>query len=130
MIIILTRKGNVFVNEKNCERIIYNRETKTVEIVTMIECKEHTEKISSVEYVRYVSDMHDENFDTETEYFDKLEKIREAWEDMRYTAYRVKNEIVIEKLDERKLEKITEILNDWCGKIMRWENIIKNSEKE
>ena len=74
MIIILTRKGNVFVNEKNCERIIYNRETKTVEIVTIIECKEHTEKISSVEYVRYVSDMHDEDFDTETEYFDKLEK--------------------------------------------------------
>ena len=106
MIIILTRKGNVFVNEKNCERIIYNRETKTVEIVTIIECKEHTEKISSVEYVRYVSDMHDEDFDTETEFFDKLEKIREAWEDMRYTAYRVKNEIAIEKLDERKLEKI------------------------
>ena len=130
MIIILTRKGNVFVNEKNCERIIYNRETKTVEIVTIIERKEHTEKISSVEYVRYVSDMHDEDFDTETEYFDKLEKIREAWEDMRYTAYRVKNEIAIEKLDERKLEKITEILNDWCGEIMRWENIIKNSEKE
>ena len=129
MIIILTRKGNVFVNEKNCERIIYNRETKTVEIVTIIECKEHTEKISSVEYVRYVSDMHDEDFDTETEYFDKLEKIREAWEDMRYTAYRVKNEIAIEKLDERKLEKITEILNDWCREIMRWENIIKNSEK-
>lgn len=130
MIIILTRKGNVFVNEKNCERIIYNRETKTVEIVTIIECKEHTEKISSVEYVRYVSDMHDENFDTETEYFDKLKKIREAWVDMRYTAYRVKNEIAIEKLDERKLEKITEILNDWCGEIMRWENTIKNSEKE
>ena len=107
-----------------------NRETKTVEIVTIIECKEHTEKISSVEYMRYVSDMHDENFDTETEYFDKLEKIREAWEDMRYTAYRVKNEIAIEKLDERKLEKITEILNDWCREIMRWENTIKNSENE
>ena len=83
MVIITTRKGDVFVNEKSCARVDFNRETKTVTIVTKIAYKVQTETINDVECVRYVSDMHDEDYTTETSFFRELETKREAWEDMK-----------------------------------------------
>ena len=90
MVIITTRKGDVFVNEKSCARVDFNKETKTVTIVTKIAYKVQTETINEVERVRYVSDMHDEDYTTETSYLRELETTRDAWEEMRLTAYRVK----------------------------------------
>ena len=131
MVIITTRKGDVFVNEKSCARVDFNRETKTVTIVTKIAYKVQTETINDVERVRYVSDMHDEDYTTETSYLRELETTRDAWEDMRLTAYRVNNAISVPKpMDERTLEDAKESLANWCKKIERWENEIHNCGKE
>lgn len=131
MVIITTRKGDVFVNEKSCARVDFNKETKTVTIVTKIAYKVQTETINDVERVRYVSDTHDEDYTTETSYLRELETTREAWEDMRLTAYRVKNAISFPKpMDERTLENTKAVLEKWCGQIERWEDEIHNCGKE
>ena len=131
MVIITTRKGDVFVNEKSCARVDFNRETKTVTIVTKIAYKVQTETINDVERVRYVSDMHDEDYTTETSYLRELETTRDAWEDMRLTAYRVNNAISVPKpMDERTLENAKESLANWCKKIERWEDAIHNYEQD
>ena len=131
MVIITTRKGDVFVNEKSCARVDFNRETKTVTIVTKIAYKVQTETINDVERVRYVSDMHDEDYTTETSYLRELETTRDAWEDMRLTAYHVKNAISFPKpMDERTLENAKESLANWCKKIERWEDAIHNYEQD
>lgn len=131
MVIITTRKGDVFVNEKSCARVDFNRETKTVSIVTKIAYKVQTETINDVERVRYVSDMHDEDYTTETSYLRELETTRDAWEDMRLTAYRVKNAISFPKpMDERTLENVKAVLEKWCGQIAIWEERIKNDEQD
>ena len=131
MVIITTRKGDVFVNEKSCARVDFNKETKTVTIMTKIAYKVQTETINDVERVRYVSDMHDEDYTTETSYLRELETTRDAWEDMCSTAYRVKNAISFPKpMDERTLENVKERLEDWCKKIARWEDAIHNYGKD
>ena len=131
MVIITTRKGDVFVNEKSCARVDFNKETKTVTIVTKIAYKVETETIDEVERVRYVSDTHDEDYMTETSYLCELETTREAWEDMRLTAYRVKNAISFPKpMDERTFENVKAILEKWCGQIAIWEERIKNDEQD
>ena len=131
MVIITTRKGDVFVNEKSCARVDFNKETKTVTIVTKIAYKVQTETINDVERVRYVSDTHDEDYTTETSYLRELETTREAWEYMRSTAYRVKNAISFPKpMDERTLEDAKERLANWCKKVERWEDAIHNCGKD
>lgn len=131
MVIITTRKGDVFVNEKSCARVDFDREKKTVTIVTKIAYKVQTETINEVERVRYVSDMHDEDYTTETSYLRELETTRDAWEEMYLTAYHVKNAISFPKpMDERTLEDAKESLANWCKKIERWEDAIHNCEKE
>ena len=131
MVIITTRKGDVFVNEKSCARVDFNKETKTVTIVTKIAYKVETETINEVERVRYVSDMHDEDYTTETSYLRELETTREAWEEMYLTAYHVKNAISFPKpMDERTLEDAKESLANWCKKIERWEDAIHNYGKD
>ena len=131
MVIITTRKGDVFVNEKSCARVDFNKETKTVTIMTKIAYKAQTETINDVERVRYVSDMHDEDYTTETSYLHELETTRDAWEDMRLTAYRVQNAISFPKpMDERTLENAKESLANWCKKIERWEDAIHNYGKD
>ena len=131
MVIITTRKGDVFVNEKSCARFDFNKETKTVTIVTKIAYKVETETINDVERVRYVSDMHDEDYTTETSYLRELETTREAWEEMYLTAYHVKNAISFPKpMDERTLEDAKERLANWCKKIERWEDAIHNCGKD
>ena len=131
MVIITTRKGDVFVNEKSCARVDFDRETKTVTIVTKIAYKVQTETINDVERVRYVSDMHDEDYTTETSYLRELETTRDAWEEMRLTAYRVKNAISFPKpMDERTLEDAKERLANWCKKVERWEDAIHNCGKD
>ena len=131
MVIITTRKGDVFVNEKSCARVDFNKETKTVTIMTKIAYKVQTETINDVERVRYVSDMHDEDYTTETSYLHELETTRDAWEDMRLTAYRVQNAISFPKpMDERTLENAKESLANWCKKIERWEDAIHNYGKD
>ena len=131
MVIITTRNGDVFVNEKSCARVDFNKETKTVTIVTKIAYKVETETINEVERVQYVSDMHDEDYTTETSYLRELETTREAWEEMYLTAYRVKNAISFPKpMDERTLEDAKERLANWCKKIERWEDAIHNYGKD
>lgn len=131
MVIITTRKGDVFVNEKSCARVDFNKETKTVTIVTKIAYKVQTETINDVERVRYVSDMHDEDYTTGTSYLRELETTREAWEEMYLTAYHVKNAISFPKpMDERTLEDAKESLANWCKKIERWEDAIHNYGKD
>lgn len=131
MVIITTRKGDVFVNEKSCARVDFNKETKTVTIVTKIAYKVQTETINDVERVRYVSDMHDEDYTTGTSYLRELETTREAWEEMYLTAYHVKNAISFPKpMDERTLEDAKESLANWCKKIERWEDAIYNYGKD
>ena len=131
MVIITTRKGDVFVNEKSCARVDFNKETKTVTIVTKIAYKVETETINEVERVRYVSDMHDEDYTTETSYLRELETTREAWEDMYLTAYRVKNAISFPKpMDERTLEDAKESLANWCKRVEHWEDAIHNCGKD
>lgn len=131
MVIITTRKGDVFVNEKSCARVDFNKETKTVTILTKIAYKVQTETINDVERVRYVSDLHDEDYTTETSYLRELETTREAWEEMRLTAYRVKNAISFPKpMDERTLEDAKESLANWCKKVGRWEDAIHNCGKD
>ena len=131
MVIITTRKGDVFVNEKSCARVDFNKETKTVSIVTKIAYKVQTETIDDVERVRYVSDMHDEDYTTETSYLHELETTREAWEEMYLTAYHVKNAISFPKpMDERTLEDAKESLANWCKKVERWEDAIHNCGKD
>ena len=130
MVIITTRKGDVFVNEKSCARVDFNRETKTVTIVTKIAYKVQTVTINDVECVRYVSDMHDEDYTTETSFFRELETKREAWEDMRQTAYRIMNAISVpEPINERTLEDVKEHLEKLCRRILRWKETIKNNKK-
>ena len=131
MVIITTRKGDVFVNEKSCARVDFNKETKTVTIVTKIAYKVQTETINEVERVRYVSDMHDEDYTTETPYIQKLQTTRDAWEDMCSTAYRVKNAIIFPKpMDERTLEDAKAVLEKWCGQIAIWKERIQNHEQD
>ena len=131
MVIITTRNGDVFVNEKSCARVEFNKETKTVTIVTKIAYKVETETINEVERVRYVSDLHDEDYTTETSYLRELETTREAWEDMRLTAYRIENAISFPKpMDERTLENAKAVLEKWCGQIARWEDEIHNCGKD
>ena len=131
MVIITTRKGDVFVNEKSCARVDFNKETKTVTIVTKIAYKVQTETINDVERVRYVSDMHDEDYTTETSYLRELETTREAWEDIRLSAYHVMNAINAPKPTyERTLENVKERLEDWCKRIGRWEDEIHNYGKD
>lgn len=131
MVIITTRKGDVFVNEKSCARVDFNKETKTVSIVTKIAYKVQTETINEVERVRYVSDLHDEDYTTETSYLRELETTREAWEEMYLTAYHVKNAISFPKpMDERTLEDAKESLANWCKKVERWEYAIHNYGKD
>lgn len=131
MVIITTRKGDVFVNEKSCARVDFNKETKTVTILTKIAYKVQTETINDVERVRYVSDMHDEDYTTETSYLRELETTREAWEEMYLTAYHVKNAISFPKpMDERTLEDAKESLANWCKKVERWEYAIHNCGKD
>ena len=131
MVIITTRKGDVFVNEKSCARVDFNKETKTVTIVTKIAYKVQTETINEVERVRYVSDMHDEDYTTETSYLRELETTRDAWEEMRLTAYRVKNAISFPKpMDERTLEDAKERLANWCKRVEHWEDAIHNCGKD
>ena len=131
MVIITTRKGDVFVNEKSCARVDFNKETKTVTIVTKIAYKVQTETINDVERVRYVSDMHDEDYTTGTSYLRELETTREAWEDIRLSAYHVMNAINAPKPTyERTLENVKERLEDWCKRIGRWEDAIHNNGKD
>ena len=131
MVIITTRKGDVFVNEKSCARVDFNKEAKTVTIVTKIAYKVQTETINEVERVRYVSDMHDEDYTTETSYLRELETTREAWEDIRLSAYHVMNAINAPKSTyERTLENVKERLEDWCKRIGRWEDEIHNNGKD
>lgn len=131
MVIITTRKGDVFVNEKSCARVDFDREKKTVTIVTKIAYKVQTETIDDVERVRYVSDLHDEDYTTETSYLRELETTREAWEEMYLTAYHVKNAISFPKpMDERTLEDAKESLANWCKKVERWEDAIHNYGKD
>ena len=131
MVIITTRKGDVFVNEKSCARVDFNKETKTVTIVTKIAYKVQTETINEVERVRYVSDMHDEDYTTETSYLRELETTREAWEEMYLTAYHVKNAISFPKpMDERTLEDAKERLANWCKRVEHWEDAIHNCGKD
>ena len=131
MVIITTRKGDVFVNEKSCARVEFNKETKTVTIVTKIAYKVQTETIDDVERVRYVSDMHDEDYTTGTSYLRELETTREAWEDIRLSAYHVMNAINAPKPTyERTLENVKERLEDWCKRIGRWEDAIHNNGKD
>ena len=130
MVIITTRKGDVFVNEKSCARVDFNKEKKTVTIVTKIAYKVQNETINDVERVRYVSDMHDEDYTTETSYLHELETTREAWEEMYLTAYRVNNAISFPKpMDERTLEDAKERLANWCKRVERWEDAIHNYGK-
>ena len=131
MVIITTRKGDVFVNEKSCARVDFNKETKTVTIVTKIAYKVQTETLDEVERVRYVSDMHDEDYTTETSYLRELETTREAWEEMYLTAYHVKNAISFPKpMDERTLEDAKERLANWCKRVEHWEDAIHNCGKD
>lgn len=131
MVIITTRKGDVFVNEKSCARVDFDRETKTVTIVTKIAYKVETETINEVERVRYVSDTHDEDYTTETSSLRELETTREAWEDMCLTAYQVRNAIIAPKsMDERTLENAKAVLEKWCGQIAIWEERIKNDKQD
>ena len=131
MVIITTRKGDVFVNEKSCARVDFNKETKTVTIVTKIAYKVQTETINDVERVRYVSDMHDEDYTTETSYLRELETTREAWEDIRLSAYHVMNAINAPKPTyERTLEDAKERLANWCKRVEHWEDAIHNCGKD
>jgi len=131
MVIITTRKGDVFVNEKSCARVDFDKEAKTVTIVTKIAYKVQTETINDVERVRYVSDLHDEDYTTETSYLRELETTREAWEDIRLSAYHVMNAINAPKPTyERTLENVKERLEDWCKRIGRWEDAIHNNGKD
>lgn len=131
MVIITTRKGDVFVNEKSCARVDFNKETKTVTIVTKIAYKVQTETIDDVERVRYVSDMHDEDYTTGTSYLRELETTRDAWEDLCSTAYRVNNIISFPKsMDERTLENAKAVLEKWCGQIAIWRERIQNDEQD
>ena len=87
--------------------------------------------INEGERVRYVSDMHDEDYTTETSYLHELETTREAWEEMYLTAYHVKNAISFPKpMDERTLEDAKESLANWCKKVERWEDAIHNCGKD
>lgn len=58
MILVITKDGNEFINEKNVVSVNHSRKLKTV-LVTYMDEKLGSRCIDNVEQVQYISDNHD-----------------------------------------------------------------------
>lgn len=74
MIIVITKGGNEFINEKNVVSVNHSRKLKTV-LVTYMDGKLGSRCIDNVEQVQYISDNHDIVIKDEGSDIQKLKKV-------------------------------------------------------
>lgn len=131
MTIIYTDNGTRFINEKECLQVNYNKESRCVEVWPNGEVMKNPQYylIEGVSQVKYVSPVHDFEFDTST---DELKRLKECvkYEMFRYSRtldcfHLVRNFCLTTLLkhfvdaDNEIYEKVSDEWEEVCDKIAK-----------